>query len=42
MEHKNLIATIYLKDGGAVKGREDDISAGDWKELAKSDRKSVV
>ncbi len=42
MEHKNLIATIYLKDGGAVKGREDDISAGDWKELAKSYNESGV
>ncbi len=36
MEHKNLIATIYLKDGNAVKGREDFTVAGDWKELAKS------
>lgn len=36
MEHKNLIATIYLKDGNAVKGREDFTIAGDWKELAKS------
>lgn len=42
MEHKNLIATIYLKDGGAVKGREDDTSAGDWKELAKSYNESGV
>ena len=35
MEHKNLIATIYLKDGMAVKGKNDLTSAGDLKELAK-------
>ncbi len=35
MEYKNLIATIYLKNGVAVKGRGNMESAGDWKELAK-------
>jgi phosphoribosyl-ATP pyrophosphohydrolase len=35
MEHKNLIATIYLKNGMAVKGKHDLESAGDLKELAK-------
>lgn len=35
MEYKNLIATIYLKNGMAVKGQENMESAGDWKELAK-------
>lgn len=35
MEYKNLIATIYLKNGMAVKGQENRESAGDWKELAK-------
>ena len=35
MEHKNLIATIFLKDGKAVKGKHDPESAGDLKELAK-------
>ncbi len=35
MEHKNLIATIYLKDGMAVKGKNDLESAGDLKGLAK-------
>lgn len=42
MEHKNLIATIYLKDGKAVKGREDFTIVGDWKELAKSYNESGV
>lgn len=36
MQHKNLIAAIYLKDGNAVKGRKDFTIAGEWKELAKS------
>ena len=35
MEYKNLIATIYLKNGMAVKGPENMECAGDWKELAK-------
>lgn len=35
MERKNLIATIFLKDGKAVKGKHDPESAGDLKELAK-------
>ncbi len=35
MEHKNLIATICLKNGMAVKGKNDLKSAGDLKELAK-------
>lgn len=35
MEHKNLIATIYLKDGAAVKGENYEESAGDLKKLAK-------
>ena len=34
MEHKNLIATIYLKDGMAVKGEGNLEGAGDLKELA--------
>lgn len=42
MEHKNLIATIYLKDGNAVKGREDFDIVGDWKELAKIYNESGV
>lgn len=42
MEHKNLIATIYLKDGNAVKGREDFTVVGDWKELAKLYNESGV
>ncbi|MEY8516125.1 bifunctional phosphoribosyl-AMP cyclohydrolase/phosphoribosyl-ATP diphosphatase HisIE [Lachnospiraceae bacterium 29-84] len=35
MEHKNLIATIYLKNGMAVKGKNNLDGAGDLKELAK-------
>lgn len=35
MERKNLIATIFLKDGKAVKGKHGPESAGDLKELAK-------
>ena len=35
MEHKNLIATIYLKNGMAVKGANNLESAGDLKYLAK-------
>lgn len=35
MEHKNLIATMYLKNGMAVKGPQDLESAGDLKYLAK-------
>lgn len=35
MEHKNLIATIYLKNGMAVKGENHAESAGDLKRLAK-------
>lgn len=42
MEHKNLIATIYLKDGNAVRGREDFTIAGDWKELARAYNESGV
>lgn len=34
MERKNLIATIFLKDGKAVKGKHGPESAGDLKELA--------
>lgn len=42
MEHKNLIATIYLKDGEAVKSREDFTIVGDWKALAKFYNESGV
>lgn len=35
MEHKNLIATIYLKCGMAVKGKNNPEIAGDLRELAK-------
>lgn len=35
MEHKNLIATMYLKDGMAVKGPNDLESVGDLKSLAR-------
>ena len=35
MEHKNLIATIYLKNGMAVKGKKNPECAGDWKKLAR-------
>lgn len=35
MEYKNIVATIYLKDGKAVKGFDDSESAGDLMELAK-------
>lgn len=42
MEHKNLIATIYLKDGDAVKSREDFTIVGDWKALAKLYNQSGV
>lgn len=42
MGHKNLIATIYLKNGSAVKGREDFTVAGDWRELAKIYNESGV
>ena len=42
MEHKNLIATIYLKDGNAVKGRGDFTVVGDWKELSKLYNESGV
>lgn len=35
MEHKNLIATLYLKNGMAVKGQDNPESAGDWKTLIK-------
>ncbi|MCI8483656.1 MAG: bifunctional phosphoribosyl-AMP cyclohydrolase/phosphoribosyl-ATP diphosphatase HisIE [Lachnospiraceae bacterium] len=35
MEHKNLIATIYLKNGMAVKGKENLECAGELKKLAK-------
>lgn len=35
MEHKNLIATMYLKNGMAVKGKNNPESAGDWKKLAR-------
>ena len=35
MEHKNLIAVIYLKDGMAVNGRDGSGSAGDLKDLAR-------
>lgn len=35
MEHKNLIATLYLKNGEAVKGPSDLEQAGDLKYLAK-------
>lgn len=35
MEHKNLIATIYLKNGMAVKGSSYSENAGDLKCLAK-------
>ena len=35
MEHKNLIATIYLKNGMAVKGKNNPEIAGDLRELAK-------
>lgn len=33
MDHKNLIATLYLKDGMAVKGRENFEKAGELKSL---------
>lgn len=42
MERKNLIATIFLKDGRAVKGQHDPGSAGDLKELAKTYNDSGV
>lgn len=35
MEHKNLIATMYLKNGMAVKGADNLESMGDLKSLAK-------
>ncbi len=35
MKHKNLTAVIYLKDGAAVKGRDDDAGAGEFGELAR-------
>ncbi len=35
MEHKNLIATIYLKNGMAVRGKDNLESAGELKALAK-------
>lgn len=34
MDHKNIVATIYLKDGKAVKGPDDLTSAGDLATLA--------
>lgn len=35
MDHKNIVATIYLKDGEAVKSREDLTPWEDWASLAK-------
>ncbi|MEG1292389.1 MAG: bifunctional phosphoribosyl-AMP cyclohydrolase/phosphoribosyl-ATP pyrophosphatase, partial [Lachnospiraceae bacterium] len=35
MEHKNLIATMYLKNGMAVIGNNNFESAGDLKYLAR-------
>ena len=35
MEFKNIVATIYLKDGKAVKSREDFTPAGDIFQKAK-------
>lgn len=35
MDHKNIVATIYLKDGKAVKSRDNLESAGDLHTLAK-------
>ncbi len=35
MKHKNIVATIYLKNGEAVKSPSDLSSAGDLKELTK-------
>ncbi len=35
MEHKNIVATIYLKDGKAVQGREDTGEGRDILKLAK-------
>ena len=35
MEHKNIVATIYLKNGQAVKGRNDFEPLGDVIELAR-------
>jgi phosphoribosyl-ATP pyrophosphohydrolase/phosphoribosyl-AMP cyclohydrolase len=42
MEHKNLIATIYLKNGMAVKGKNNPEIAGDLRELAKTYNDSGV
>lgn len=35
MDHKNIVATIYLKDGQAVQGFSDMQLAGDFRQLAK-------
>lgn len=35
MDHKNIVATIYLKNGEAVKSREDMTILDDWATLAK-------
>ena len=42
MEHKNLIATMYLKNGMAVKGPQDLENTGDLKQLAKQYNDSGV
>ncbi len=42
MEYKNLIATMYLKNGMAVISRDNLEIAGDWKELAKFYNESGV
>ena len=42
MEHKNLIATIYLKNGLAVKGKNNLEIAGELKDLAKTFNDSGV
>ena len=35
MDHKNIVATMYLKDGNAVKSPEDLTTVGDYRTIAK-------
>ncbi|MBR1391861.1 MAG: bifunctional phosphoribosyl-AMP cyclohydrolase/phosphoribosyl-ATP diphosphatase HisIE [Lachnospiraceae bacterium] len=35
MNHKNIVATMFLKDGTAVRSIRDFTKVGEWKELAK-------
>ena len=42
MEHKSIIATIYIKNGRAVKSKNDTSDSQDLVELAKSYNDSGV